>query len=191
MSMSTHHHHRLLAAAARVLQVGAMVAVASVLVGGCSSSEDDTAEASTDPSSTAPAESTTTDMPSDSVTLTVAFDGNTCSYDGPTELSPGEVTLTLVNDSTKTTFAEIAKLQDGVTFDDVIAFHAPEPFEGTRPNDELYEPEVIEQAQAWAGDQGSISGALETGEYVLVCLQRGSANALVWVARPSGVSVTE
>jgi hypothetical protein len=29
------------------------------------------------------------------------------------------------------------------------------------------------------------------GKYRLVCIQAGSATALVWVARPGGVSVTD
>ena len=174
-----------------ILQVGALVTAATVLVGGCTSSQDETAEAATDMTTTVAEDSTAEEAPAEAVTFTVAFDGERCSYDGPSELAPGEVTITLVNDSTSTTFAEIAKLQDGVTFDDVVAYHSPEPFEGTRPEAELYEPLTIDQVQAWAGDTGSISGSLETGEYVLVCLQRGSANALVWIARPSGVSVTQ
>ena len=125
------------------------------------------------------------------VSLTVTFDGDTCVYDGPTELPPGEVTVTLINDSNKTSYAEMAKLQDGVTFEDVTAFHSPEPYEGARPEEDLVEPLEFDQAHAYAGDDGSTSGVVTVGEYVLVCRQAGSANALVWVARPVGVSVTE
>ena len=49
----------------------------------------------------------------------------------------------------------------------------------------------FDEAQAWPGGDGSTDGAVTTGEYVLVCLQPGNAKALVWVARPGGVSVTE
>ncbi len=166
-----------------------MTAAASLLVSGCSS-EGDTTEEPAEPSSTVAAGTSSAEESVEGASLTVTFDGDTCVYDGPTELPPGEVTVTLINDSNKTSYVEMAKLQDGVTFEDVTAHTSPEPFEGARSED-LYEPLEFDQAQAYAGDDGSTSGTVTTGEYVLVCLQAGSANALVWVARPVGVSVIE
>lgn len=167
----------------------AVLAVASLL-GGCSGGEDDLAGDPAGTSSTVAAQASAAEEPADTVALAVTFDGDTCMYGGPTELPPGEVTVTLINDSNKTSYVEVAKLQDGVTFEDVAAFHSPEPHEGPRPED-LYEPLEFDQAQAWAGNDGSTSGDVTTGEYVLVCLQPGNANSLAWVARPGGVSVTE
>jgi hypothetical protein len=169
----------------------AAVTAVALLVSGCSSGEDDTAEDPVETSSTVAAETSAAEESVEGVSLTVTFDGDTCMYDGPTELPPGEVTVTLINDSNKTTDAEMAKLQDGVTYEDVTAFHSPEPYEGARPEEDLVEPLEFDQAHAWPGDDGSTTGVVTTGEYVLVCLQVGSANALVWVARPGGVSVTE
>ncbi len=166
-----------------------MVAAASLLVSGCSS-EGDASEDPAEASPTVAAETSVAEEPAEGVPLTVTFDGDTCVYDGPTELSPGEVTVTLINGSNRMSYVEMAKLQDGVTFEDVTAYTSPEPFEGARSED-LYEPMEFDQAQAWPGGDGSTGGTVTSGDYVLACIQPGSANALVWVARPGGVSVTE
>jgi hypothetical protein len=167
-----------------------LTAAGFLLLAGCSSSQDDTTEDAAETSPTVSGETTAAQEPQDEVTLTVTFDGDTCMYDGPTEIPQGAVRLTLVNDSNRTTFVEMAKLKGDVTFEDVTAFHSPEPREGARP-DNLYAPLEVDQAQAYAGDDGSISDVVEAGEYALVCLQQGNANALAWVARPGGVSVTK
>jgi hypothetical protein len=166
-----------------------IVTVAAFLLTGCADGQDESAAAATESSSTTAEETTTAEEPDQGVVLTVNFDGDTCTYDGPTELSPGAVTITLVNKSSKTAYVDVAKLNADVTFEDFVAFHTPEPHEGARP-DQLATFDFGE-TQAYGGDNGSTSGALETGEYALACLQRGNANALVWIARPGGVTVTE
>ena len=153
----------------------ALTAACLLALGGCSSGDDDASDDS---------EPTTT------VTLAVTWDGETCTYDGPTELAPGAATIEFVNNSDAEAGTSMARLDDDATFEDFVEYHRPEP-ELTGPPD-FVTPNVA-SGFADAGDVDTIGTDLGEGEYALVCLQEPPGGSAIgaWVARPGGVTVAD
>ena len=177
------------AAKCRTLHAAVVAASAWLVAAGCATSQSEDAE---EDAAAVPSATETSAPPleqDDLVTLTVTYGGQSCLYDGPTELSPGPVVIEFVNDSKVTAFLDVARLADDVTWEDFAAFHSPEPKEGARP-DQLATFDS-EQAEAFAGHRDSITSVMHNGEYALVCLRQGKFNALARVARPGGVTVSE
>ena len=160
------------------------------VVAGCSSGEDGSSNAAESPSPTATTEGESASEERDEVTVAVTFDGATCVYDGPTELTPGVVLIEFVNNSEADAETVVARLDEDATFDDFVEFHQPEP-KVTGPPD--FVTLGVGAASAGAGGTGSIRSALENGEYGLVCLQGepGDSEPSVWVAQPGGVAVAD
>ena len=160
------------------------------VVAGCSSGEDGSSNAAESPSPTATTEGESASEERDEVTVTVTFDGATCAYDGPTELTPGVVLIEFVNDSEAGAETVVARLDEDATFEEFVEFHQPEP-KVTGPPD--FVTLGVGGTGAEAGDTGSIRSVLENGEYGLVCLQGepGDAEPSVWVAQPGGVAVAD
>lgn len=177
------------AAAIRTL---APTAACLLALAGCSSGQDDAA--ADDAESASP--TATTDVDSgqeerDEVTLTVTWDGSTCAYEGPTELTPGVVLIEIVNSTDEDAGTEIVRIDDGSTFEDFVEALQPEPDLGDVPD---FVSQGYGQAFASAGDVGTIRSALDEGEYALVCLQTApdqpdASELAAWVARPGGVVV--
>lgn len=187
----------------RTSRLTVIVTASCLLIGGCTSSQQDTADGAAETSPAVEEETgtgtqptwTLPEAPTDMTTLTVTFDGEGCSYPGPSQLPPGTVILEFVDDSDGHSDMRMTmtRLEDGVTYEDVTAFYSPEPYEGNPPED-LFETEQADYTVGGGTDErpGWITAELETGEYAMVCFEFIPwSDGPDWVARPGGVSVTE
>ena len=131
-----------------------------------------TACAGGDASGEGPEETATTDLAQDEVaddgteqeTLSVAFDGSSCTYDGPEQLSAGDVTLQGTNDSDLFLTVSIDLLIDGATVDDFVEYLQPEPREGGAPDFVENQTQVV----VAPGTTDGFSYPLSAGEPVRV-----------------------
>jgi hypothetical protein len=121
--------------------------------------------------------------------LTVTFDGTSCSYDGPSEIVGGVTTIEAVNSSDVYTEVGIARIDEGSTFDDFVAFYQPEPEIVDSPD--FATP--IGSVPAEPGQTGSDTFTLEGGQHALVCLIliADEPPPGVFVAQPGGLTVSE
>lgn len=188
----------------RPSQAVVIIAAAAMVVGGCSIAQDDTAgdAAETTPTVTAatstttgPTATATEEPPDPATTMIVTFDGTECSFDGPSELPTGTVTLVLVNNSDGDAGLSMGKLRDGVTVEQVRAFYAQE-FEERKWSDrqELYDPEQGEFGPVTAPgevDPGGYSFYAQPGQWVLVCGPFKPWTSLPGARVAGGVSITE
>ena len=164
---------------------GAAALAAVVLLAGCTSSDGEVAAEDSTPSPAATEES---EGGSETTEVQVTFDGSSCSYTGPSDVSPGILGIEVVNDSETGGGALLLRLTEGATFDDFAEVHQPEPYLGDAQG-------VAEPAGAVgrveAGASGSSTFPVETGDYVLLCLvdtdQRNIAAS--YLARPMGIRV--
>ena len=117
------------------------------------------------------------------------WDGDTCTYDGPAELTPGVVLIESVNDTDDDAGTEIVRIDDDSTFEDFVEALQPEPDIGDPPD---FVTLGYGQAFADAGVVATIRSALDVGVYALVCLQAPPVESDLgaWVAQPGGVVVT-
>jgi hypothetical protein len=104
---------------------------------------------------------------SDDGTLRLTFDGDGCEYEGPTQISPGPVILDFVNESDDVAAANMIRLDDGYTIQDVIEYNGPEPSQKHAPSwsqdvSGVWEVIVSGETHRWEGD-------LEQGTYFVVC----------------------
>lgn len=125
----------------------------------------------------------------DQQVLGVTFDGTSCSYDGPSDVGAGVVSIEAANDSDVYTEVGIARIDESSTFEDFVAFYQPEPEVVDSPD--FATP--IGSVPAEPGQTGSDTFALEAGQYALVCLILISEEPPpgVFVAQPGGLVVTE
>jgi hypothetical protein len=99
--------------------------------------------------------------------LELSFDGETCTYKGPTDIKPGSVTLLLLNESEGGAAAGMVRLKDDKTIQDVKDIFVEEPIteHGT--------PWTIPINWPWRGVPPGESyvweGILEPGIHTLVC----------------------
>jgi hypothetical protein len=117
-------------------------------------------------------EATTTPPPEastdavDPVALRLTFSGESCSYEGATELSPGPVELTFLNESEGSAAVNLLSIDEGYTIQDVIDGFGPEPSTEHAPywTDELgtWRNVAPGHSYLWEGD-------LEVGPYFMVC----------------------
>lgn len=165
----------------------APLAAAFVLLAGCSGADDQQAAEDT---ASSPAATQETDEGSVSAEVQVTFDGSSCSYTGPSDVSQGSVGVDVVNDSETGSGALLLRLAAGATFDDVVDAHQPEPYLG-EPLDFAEPAGAVGRVQP--GGSGSSTFPVETGDYVLLCLvdTDDSDEAASYLAQPVGVSVTE
>jgi hypothetical protein len=131
-----------------VRQVGALLVVLGLLLAACGSSDEGAEEGP----------------------LRLVFDGESCNYEGPTELKAGPVTIDLVNES-EATFIKmnLTRHTGEETIQDAIDYIGPEPSTRTAP---LW----VENMGTWSGDYAAWAdkparweGDLEAGTYHLVC----------------------
>jgi hypothetical protein len=164
----------------------ATLAAAFVLLPGCSSSDGEQASEDTTPS---PAATGEPDGGSSVSEVQVTFDGSSCSYTGPGDVSPGIVGVDVVNDSETGVGALLLRLTEDATFDDFVAAHQPEPYLG-EPLDIAEPSGAVGRVQP--GDSGSSTFPVETGDYVLLCLVDADDpdNPASYLAQPAGVTVT-
>ena len=120
----------------------------------------ETAEATTTP----PPEASTDGV--DPVALRLTFDGESCTYEGATELTPGPVELTFLNESEVSATVATTKIEEGHTIQDVIDHMGPEP--GTEESASwqrhlgTWRPVAPGESYLWNGD-------LSVGLYAMTC----------------------
>jgi len=117
--------------------------------------------------------STTTTEALPVVPMTLTFDGEGCTFDGPTELTPGPVEYTFVNESEVPAVQNFIEVLEGMTHDDMIVSNGPEPFTG-------HAPSWTRGLGTWwtteVGASDSWELWLRPGSYFMVC---GSAEPLL------------
>jgi hypothetical protein len=100
------------------------------------------------------------------VLLELTFDGESCTYEGPTELSPGPVELRFYNESEESAATNMVSIDEGYTIQDVIDDLGPEP--STR-----FIPYWTRELGTWRstepGERHHWEGDLEMGLYAMVC----------------------
>jgi hypothetical protein len=101
-------------------------------------------------------------------TLNLTFDGESCTYEGPTELAAGPVELFFHNQSDKAAAVNFLMHLEGKTIQDVIDYIGEEP-------SNQHAPSWTQELGTWtgvnAGDTHYWEGELEPGIYHMVCAQ--------------------
>jgi len=93
------------------------------------------------------------------------------SYNAPTQIQSGLVTLTLVNDGKEAHQAQLARLNDGVTMDQLMAALQKGPENGLSLVSLDGGPNAVEP-----GQKQTVTVNLPAGNYVLLCFISGSDN---------------
>ena len=114
------------------------------------------------------ASTASTTVRADVASMTLTFDGKTCTYEGETEFAPGPVELDLLNESQGPAAVNLVSIDEGHTIQDVIDDLGPEPATGHHPSwtQELgtWQPTPAGGTHHWEGD-------LDEGLYAMVCAQ--------------------
>ena len=120
----------------------------------------ETAEVTTTP----PPEASTNGV--DPVALRLTFDGESCTYEGATELTPGPIELTFLNESEISAAVNVTSIEEGHTIQDVIDDIGPEPGTEEAPSWLRYlgtwRPVAPGEIYLWNED-------LNVGLYSMVC----------------------
>ena len=183
--MSPHRARTGLRSPAAILALGLLVAA-------CGSSEEEPAPELAATESASPTEEATDSGSAGPTIVSVTFDGNSCRYDGPSEIGPGKIKLEAVNESDLAFDLVIARIDEGNTHEEWLKFHdmtaarqGPPgyamPFWGTG----MAEPGMLRSER--------VPERPESGLYGLVCLaDGGSADANPFpYASETSLTVTE
>lgn len=188
----------------RSLTVPTAILTVVVLIAGCTSRDDTVDETTSEAPSTtvAPAatvaadatttidlttttEATTTAAPQVTAdTLLLTFDGDSCTYEGPTELSPGPVELIFLNKGEGPAAVNMVSIDEGYTIQDVIDDLGLEPSTGHHPD---WTRELGTWRQTAPGESHRWEGDLEAGLYAMVCVRLSPLG--VWFG--TGLTVAE
>ena len=138
---------------------------------GCSDEGGDALELTTTSPEPATIEPTTTTGPTateavEAVLLHLTFDGESCTYEGPTELTPGPVELRFYNESETGAAVNFLQLLEGKTYQDVIEHTGPEPSTKHAPS---WARELGSWSTTLAGGGSNWKGDLEPASYFMVC----------------------
>ena len=139
-----------------------MAVIAGLLVYGCSQSDDATSDETT---TTTTAPTTTTDAV-DPVPLSLTLNGESCTYEGATELTPGPVELVFLNESEGSAAVNMVSIDQDYTIQDVIDDLGPEPSTGHHPS---WTRELGTWRSTAPGESHLWEGDLEMGLYAMVC----------------------
>ena len=145
----------------------AVLAVLVLLLSACGGGEEvvETLETTTSPSQTPTTEvaTTTTDGAVEPIPLLLTFDGGSCIHQGATELTPGPINLTFLNESEGSAAINMIILEEGYTIQDVIDYNGPEPTTKHHPS---WSQEIAGVWQVIAsGESHQWEGDLEAGLY--------------------------
>jgi hypothetical protein len=172
----------------RAHAIAGLALTSALLLTACDSG-DASGEEPVETATTSLAQDEATDDGTDQETLSVTFDGSSCSYDGPDQLNAGDVTLQGTNDSDLILRVSIDLLVDGATVDDFVEYLQPEPKEVAAPDFVETQAQVV----VAPGTTDGFSYPLGGGEHVLVCVTYADEEAppAAWAAQPAGVTVNE
>lgn len=98
--------------------------------------------------------------------LELTFDGESCTYEGPTDLKTGPVTLLFLNESEGRAAVNLVRHTGDETIQDMIDYIGEEPSTGTAPTwtRGLGTFQVIR-----SGESHTWEGVLEPGIHTMVC----------------------
>jgi hypothetical protein len=119
--------------------------------------------------------STTTTEGRPVVPMSLGFDGDSCTYEGPTELTPGPVELVFLNQSEEAAAVNLVSISGGHTIQDVIDDIGPEPSTGHHP---YWTRELGTWQSTAPGESHRWEGDLSAGLYAMVC--NGMSTLGVW-----------
>jgi hypothetical protein len=144
-----------------------------LLLPSCSDTADDSADTTLAPTTT----TTATDAV-DPVPLRLTFDGESCTYKGMTELTPGPVQLVFLNESEEPAAVNMVSIDEGYTLQDNIETFGPdEPSTGHHP---WWTRELGTGQSTAPGESHHWEGDLEAGLYFMACLSLVIPQVLVW-----------
>jgi hypothetical protein len=121
------------------------------------------AQPTTIPPTDAPKSTPTAEIPH----LELTFDGESCIYEGPTEINPGVATFSFINNSEGVAAANMIILDEGKTIQDVIDHNGPEPSQKHAPVWSSDVPYIWEEINP--GEIHTWEGRLWPGLHALVC----------------------
>ncbi|TEU19160.1 MAG: hypothetical protein E3J21_04445 [Anaerolineales bacterium] len=98
--------------------------------------------------------------------LELSFDGESCTYEGPTELTAGPVELIFLNKSEAPAAVNFLMLLEGKTVQDVIEYNGEEPTSKHAPS---WTRELGTWRSVAAGESHHWEGDLEPASYFMVC----------------------
>ena len=98
-----------------------------------------------------------------SSTLQVTFDGTDCTYSGPEEVSESDIGVRVDNRSEEAVTLDVFRLQEGNTFDDLVA-HI-----GAGSAETPTWARLVGSMPTSAGETANFGMALSAGNYALVC----------------------
>jgi hypothetical protein len=116
-------------------------------------------------------------------TLELTFQGDSCSYAGPTELLPGPVELIFNNNGEGFAAVNFLELLEGKTIQDLIEYNGEEPSTKHAPS---WSQELGTWKLIQSGEQHKWAGELEEGNYFMVCANMSPFG--VWLG--TGLTVT-
>ena len=128
------------------------------------------------PTTTTEAAATTTEA-FEGALLSLSFDGENCTYEGPTELTTEPAELVFSNESEGDGYVSVIKLDPGKTLEDVIEYNGGDP--------------TSKHAPPWAralgtfvpvpvGETKTFNLNLQPASYVMACA-RTDPSLLVWL----------
>ena len=155
-----------------------LLVVLALVVGACGTSDSgaDDVESTTasttsttiGPTTTAATASPSATENSEAVLLDLTFDGESCTFDGPTELTQGPIVLTFHNESDVDAAVNFLELLEGKTIEDVIEYNGPEPTQRHHPS---WSRELGSWSRVSAGSSHEWEAYLEPASYFMVCAQ--------------------
>jgi hypothetical protein len=105
-----------------------------LLLPSCSDTADDSADTTLAPTTTTTTAPATDTDAIDPVPLRLTFDGESCTYEGMTEFTPGPVELVFLNESEEPAAVNMVSIDEGYTLQDNIETFGPdEPSTGHHP----------------------------------------------------------
>jgi hypothetical protein len=130
------------------------------------------------PSTTTPVLATYTPEPTsceevEGICLELSFEGESCTYEGPTDLKPGLVTLIFLNESDDWAGTNLMMPLGDKTLQDMLDYFGEVPSQQHAPSWSFSVPGVWREIRA--GESHFWEGALEPGNHVLAC-----ARTLPW-----------
>ena len=102
----------------------------------------------------------------DEILLQLSFDGESCTYEGPTDLKTGPVTLLFLNESEGSAAVNLVRHTGDETIQDMIDYIGEEPTTKHHPS---WTRELGTWRSVPPGESHTWEGVLEPGIHTMVC----------------------
>ena len=100
------------------------------------------------------------------ICLWLFFDGESCTYEGPTALKAGPVTLLFINESADSAAVNLVRHTGGETIQDMIDYIGEEPSTVLKP---YWTRELRTYMKVRSGESLTWEGVLEPGIHTMIC----------------------